>query len=460
MKCFHLAFVLSAALLSSSGLAQSRNATLLSRFHPGSSYSDIWGYLAPNGKEYALLCESDGLYIVDCTNPRNPIQRGFFPDTASFARDVKVYRQYVYAVSETSGGTMIIDMSDPDSPQLVKTWGQALWSNAHNVAIDTQAGTLYPCGTNNGMLMIDLSQDPINPTQLGTYSSSYVHDLHIQDGIAHLCEVFNDRYRATDVTNLPSTTSLGTASIRYCHNAWATRDNRYVITTSETPGVGMTVLDLADIRLPIPVATWKTGPVGTIHNAYLRDRVAHMSYYGEGYRAVDISNPGNPREVAYYDTSSAWGAYPFMPSGTIYVSDINDGLYVIDTQAATALYGTGTPGGGSSAPSIHTHGASFAGNAAFALQAEGAAPGARGTLLLGVAPGQLTVAGLTLLVDIGRPVLSVPVLADGSGLVSVPIRLAAGLPRVKLYAQFLIQSAVGPLGLASSRGLEFEIFAR
>ena len=458
MKSLHLAFALSASVLPSLLPAQSRNVTQLSRFDPGSSYSDIWGYLAPNGKEYALLCERGGLYVVDCTDPRNPVQRGFFPNGSSSARDVKVYRNYVYAVSEGTSGTMIIDMANPDSPQLVKTWGSSFWSSAHNLAIDTQAGTLYPCGTNNGMVIVDLSRDPINPSRIGSYNSNYVHDLHIQDGVAHLCEIFSGVYRATNVNNLPSMPSLGTASVRVAHNAWATRDNQFLVATSETSGVGMTVLDISNQRLPRQVATWRTTASATIHNAYMRDRVAHMSYYSDGYRAVDISTPSVPREVAYYDTSSAWGVYAFMPSGAIYVSDISNGLYVLDSKAATALYGDATRVG-ETAPSIHTHGASYAGNSAFELQVEGVAPGAQVTLLLGVAPANLTVAGLTLLVDASQPLLQVPAIADASGVATIPIGLAASLPQVTLYAQFLVRNASGPLGLVASRGLEFEIFA-
>ena len=78
--------------------------------------------------------------------------RRFFSSTSAFARDFKTYRHYIYAVSEGSGGVQIIDMSSPDSPRLVKTWGQSRWGNAHNLALDTETGTLYPCGTDNGML--------------------------------------------------------------------------------------------------------------------------------------------------------------------------------------------------------------------------------------------------------------------------------------------------------------------
>ena len=56
----------------------SKNVQLLGRFHPSSGYNDIWGYRNPaNGKEYALLGTTTGLYIVDVSVPSRPVQRGF-----------------------------------------------------------------------------------------------------------------------------------------------------------------------------------------------------------------------------------------------------------------------------------------------------------------------------------------------------------------------------------------------
>lgn len=49
----------------------------------------------------------------------------------------------------------------------------------------------------------------------------------------------------------------------------------------------------------------------------------------------------SPHEVAFFDTypannsatfAGAWGVYPYLPSGTIIVSDINRGLFVLREQ--------------------------------------------------------------------------------------------------------------------------------
>ena len=63
-----------------------------------------------------------------------------------------------------------------------------------------------------------------------------------------------------------------------------------------------------------------------------------MSYYTEGLKVVDITDPSEPVEIGGYDSyqggdgqyNGAWSAYPFFPSGKIIIGDMSTGLYVVD----------------------------------------------------------------------------------------------------------------------------------
>ena len=55
-------------------------------------------------------------------------------------------------------------------------------------------------------------------------------------------------------------------------------------------------------------------------------------------KILDISDPTNPVEVAYYDTSNMeglyvgnWGTYAYLPSGHIISSDRENGLFIINS---------------------------------------------------------------------------------------------------------------------------------
>ena len=82
------------------------------------------------------------------------------------------------------------------------------------------------------------------------------------------------------------------------------------------------------------------------HNIYVRPDtdLLIMSYYADGTRILDISDPTNPIEAAYYDTTEIegvyvgnWGTYAYLPSGYIISSDIESGkLFVLSTSLLIA----------------------------------------------------------------------------------------------------------------------------
>ena len=460
------AAVAAMALTATLTAQQSKNTTLFARFDPTSGYSDVWGYAAPNGKEYALLGARNGTYVVDCTDPRQPVQRGFFAGNSTCCRDIRTYRHYAYVVNEGGGGLQIIDLQNPDQPRLVRNWMPNDLRTAHNVAIDTQTGTLYAAGASTGMPIVDLSQDPENPTQIGNLRTPYVHDLHIQDGFAHLAYIFNGRYGIADVSNLPNMPQVGSLSVRVAHNAWPSRDNQIAALTSETSGGNLTVVDTSNRRLPRQIATWRTGVGSTTpHNAYMYDRVCHISWYSEGYHAVDLSDPNNPTEVGWYDTSSSttgqtgnWGCYAFQPSGTVYLSDFSGGLYLVDSLGRPELYGQGTSGQGQQQPQIHVFGAAWHGNSKFKAQLEGGRPNSTALFVMGLGRASTSVLGITLAVDLGQQFFLVPTQTDANGDAAVALPVAPVGPTAKLHCQWLVADPGAPGGVAASRGLAFDIF--
>jgi hypothetical protein len=80
----------------------------------------------------------------------------------------------------------------------------------------------------------------------------------------------------------------------------------------------------------------------SIHNVASRGTTSadtlYVAYYTKGVRVLNITNPTNMSEIAYYDTpglslywvpvyNGPWGVDPFLPSANILASS-SDGLYV------------------------------------------------------------------------------------------------------------------------------------
>ncbi|HLU38495.1 MAG TPA: choice-of-anchor B family protein [Planctomycetota bacterium] len=466
--------LLAAALLVVALPAQtSTNVQLLGTFDPQEMSSGVWGWTDPvSGTELAFLLTDSGTYVLDCTNG-TPVQRAFFPGPQSGWREAKTWGSYAYVVTEGGGGMQVIDLHNPAAPQLVGTHTVAGWANTHTIAVDAKEGKLYCCGTNLGMLVFDVAANPTAPPLVASFTGFYVHDAHVQDGYAHLCDIYGHRYFIADVSNLPTITVVGSAAApgrRFFHNAWATRDNDYAVGTSEAAGGPLSVWDIRIKAAPILIAQVHPAPAtAVIHLAIERERVVHVAYYTEGYMAFDLSDPAQPVVVGNYDTypgassgfNGAWGVYPLREDGVVYISDMQSGLFVLRPASAVARYGEATAGGSGRKPAILGFGAAYLGNTRFQVQCADALPLSPGVLALGATRSNLNVAGLHLHVDLSAGAVTVPLATDAAGEASVPLPVPA-VPQLagrQLYAQGFVLDPGGPFNLSATRGLEITVIA-
>src|SRR5690349_642773 len=77
---------------------------------PNQTLANICGYVQ-DGQEYALLRASQGLIIVDITNPASPQQIVQIPGPDNLWKEIKVYSHYAYVTSEGGQGLQIVDLS-------------------------------------------------------------------------------------------------------------------------------------------------------------------------------------------------------------------------------------------------------------------------------------------------------------------------------------------------------------
>jgi len=315
------------------------NIELVSNFnpYPAIGYNDIWGYVDGQGIEYALLGTRHGTSIVRLDNPSNPQEVAFIPGPQSVWRDIKVHGTYAYTVTEQTGsgqGLQIIDLSQlPISATLVNTV-DTWFNHAHNIFIDD--GFAYVIGTNGGggMHILDLT-DPVNPVETAYYTQSgYIHDVYVWDDTVVACAGSSGEYHLVDVSD-KSNPQLISASPSipgiYAHSGWMTEDKRYFYGTEEANVRDITVWDLQDRSTwDLVIPSWQTNSGATVHNLFIKGNYAHISYYGDGYVILDISDPETPFLAGEYSTPSQWGCYPYLPSGLTICSDMSNGLYVFE----------------------------------------------------------------------------------------------------------------------------------
>jgi choice-of-anchor B domain-containing protein len=327
------------------------------------SGNDCWGYTSPSGREYALMGVSNALKVVEITNPGNPVIVGTVPHTDTLWGDIKTYGHYAYVVNDNGGGGMdIVDLANVDigivNPRPPLTDGGL--STSHNVAIDTDSGYLYLAGANlNGgrLIAYDLS-DPENPAfagQVGSSVGTYVHDAQIvtytsgpYDGrqIAFCANGGTglDIYDVTDKANMVRLSRTPYLNLSYAHQVWLSADRRYVYLNDELDAVNETVIfDVSNLSSPVVAGSYNSGVSATDHNLYVRDGFIYEAEYRAGLRVFCADDPLNPVQVGWFDTypenndagfDGAWSTYAFFASGTVLISDINRGLFIVDVTAA------------------------------------------------------------------------------------------------------------------------------
>jgi hypothetical protein len=85
----------------------------------------------------------------------------------------------------------------------------------------------------------------------------------------------------------------------------------------------------------------------TIHNNFLVGTTVYSSWYSDGVRVIDTSNPRAPKEVAFFvppagkntvkpsqrfvltNTTQVWGVVVDEATGLVYASDMNTGLWIL-----------------------------------------------------------------------------------------------------------------------------------
>ncbi len=364
-------YLLFFTFLATSLLAQNE-ADLLSIWHdpsiPGSTfydnaYNEVWG-LTINDREIGIIGTTLGTHFIDVTDPENPVELEdlFIAGAAQggniIHRDYHDYNGYLYAVCDEGNSTFqVIDIRDiPNSVEVVYESSSTL-SKSHNIFIDAATGKLYACGVRKGTggsfipLQVYCLEDPANPeylgdiTQIGNFPLPYAHDIFVENDTAFL-NCANSGLYAVDFSDVDNPELIGSLTSYpqqgYNHSGWMHPNRQYYYLADENHGRDIKVVDISDLANMDVVTTFNASSTSSLsipHNLIVRCDKLYVSYYYDGLQVYDLADPANPQRMSYYSTTDlpnigsyegAWGVYPFLESGNILVSDMQNGLFVFD----------------------------------------------------------------------------------------------------------------------------------
>jgi len=338
-----LTFVFLLCLCAVYGQQQPHNLILLDQLEYNAKGNDVWGYVAPDGTEYALMGLVNGTSIVSLEDPSNVAE---------------VWNNHAYVSNESVGTIAIIDLNNlptgaPFTDFQLEVNGAQI-QDIHNLYID-ENGYLYIAGSNlngGGVIIYDLNNNPKNPVFAGTGAFEYAHDVYVRDNKMYTSDIYAGAFTVYDVSDKSNVTVLASQStpFNFTHNAWLSDNDNTLFTTDERRNaytVAYDISDLDDIKELDrfrPLAT--EGHDVIPHNVHVKDGFLVISHYTDGIIIVDANKPDNLVEVGNYDTydgddggfSGCWGAFPFFASGIILASNLEGSLDVLQPTYVRACY--------------------------------------------------------------------------------------------------------------------------
>ena len=370
--------------MSSGAQHDCNNVSLLAHVTPGNmgqatGLNDIWGWSDDESDlEVVLSGWSDGVSVIDVTNPGNPMYIALIPKTPgtnrSTWRDIKVYGHYAFITAEPGSGSgstpiphgiQIVDLSvlrGHTGPRVVLTPVTTYTevNFAHNIVINEEAGFAYAVGSSGGescgggLHAIDI-RNPEVPAFAGCISDvrtarGYTHDAQcvvyrgpdLDHSGKEVCFAANENaVSIVDVTDKANPEYLGIASYatsQYVHQAWLSEDPRFLFQNDELDEFRLPNLithtrtmiwDVADLEDPVLVKEFFAANTSIDHNLYVKGNFMYQSNYIDGLRVLDVSDPSSITETAFFDShpisftsvwDGSWSNYPFLRSGAVAIN--------------------------------------------------------------------------------------------------------------------------------------------
>merc|ERR1719346_747196 len=332
-----------------------------------SEANDIWGWTDPQtGKEYAIMGVRAGTVFVDVSDPERPQYLVYVRTHTSSSswRDIKVYNNRAYIVSEASGhGMQVYDLTRLRGVTSVTEHSADAhagdFGQAHNVVINEDTARAYAVGARSlcsgGLGIFDISA--LQPQFIGCFSADgYTHDAQcvVYSGPdsehvgKEICAAFNeDSVTIVDVTDASNTKQIGKtpyAGSRYTHQGWFDDEQRYIYANDELdegssdPKTRTLIFNAEDLDNVQFVEKFYHDTDSIDHNNYFHNGYLYQGNYCAGLRIMKVWPDHKISQAAFFDMEQqcssprfegVWSVYPYFQSGSIVVSSVEKGLFVL-----------------------------------------------------------------------------------------------------------------------------------
>jgi hypothetical protein len=307
---------------------------------------------------YAYIANwSNGLRVIDLTDPQKPQEVGFYNNFDGQCWAVSVYGNFAYVGNDTLG-MRILDISTPSSPALVGTFNPSGNMQIEHIQV---IDSLAYVASSSGLYIVDIS-NPASPVQLSFTPGNGSWGIYVENNIAYLPEFWNglhmidvsDPYFPIDegYFSTPGSASYFEVSGNYGFIVQGSLgihvvdlsnpispDSVIILDTEDSyafniqgdylylgaSSVGFKIIDISNPTSPYERGFYQTG--GYLNDVVASDNIIYSTQYQRGVSIIDISDLANPNEITVFDMDNA--RFLHFEDDYLYVIDGSD-LRILD----------------------------------------------------------------------------------------------------------------------------------
>ena len=284
--------------------------------------SDLWVWEGADGRDYAITgthAAAGAVYFWDVTNPASPVMTDSIVVDARTTNDVKVSEDGEVCVISREGasnrrnGIVILDCRNPQDVTQISVFDDELTGGVHNLFVYQD----HVYAVNNGRRFDVINiEDPANPHRVGRFEldtpGHSIHDIWIVDGVAYTSN-WGDGVVLIDVGG----------------------GDR-----GGSPSNPVEIARFRDIGGRTHAAFPYRSPTGRFY-VFMGDEAGRPGFDGQdrertpqfmsGYiHVIDMTDPGNPEEVARYEIPEAGSHNMWIEDDKLFAAFYNGGLRVLD----------------------------------------------------------------------------------------------------------------------------------
>lgn len=292
---------------------------------------------------YAYISDNvNGLWIIDISDPVNPIKTGRFDFIfdSVFSSKLFVKDNYVYLVYYLDG-LKIIDVSIKDNPIVV---GSYQVDNEVMEDIYVQDNYALITSYKNYFKILDIS-DPSNISVLGIYTEDdpdfnySFTDVIIKNNYAFILnDSSNVVYNGLYVFDISNPSFIEIMNIYYSGenpvSIFISDNFSYLIKEIYSNNIGvLETVDITDLTLLDGATNFYSKNNVNFNDLFVQDKYAYIAtqYTNEeknGLLIIDVNDENNPQEISFYQTDSVvWSV--FVSGSYAYLASDDGGLRII-----------------------------------------------------------------------------------------------------------------------------------